>query len=297
MSDLDATCIILMELQVRRKFFIGLNNKQTNSAKALVRRQIGWKSEGSEELRKKQNARAARIVSAALKGKEQKEEDRAIADACMLDLMVIAKALAPCEEARHQIELEMCRIVRKMDIHAWQKSITGFGEKSLAVIIGEAGNLSNYSSDDKLRKRLGLAPFNGKAYSTWRKGGGLTTDDWIVAGYAPRRRAELHAVMEPLFKHQTMRAGPYRAAYDRRRAHTAITHPEWKRMQSHMDGLRIMTQKLVSDLWSEWRGAGLPLPETASTEIPPATSLQDEDHDIHGSDLAEFNMLAEGARP
>jgi hypothetical protein len=76
--------------------------------------------------------------------------------------------------------------------------------------------------------------------------------------------------MEPLFKHQTMRDGPYRAIYDRRRAHTALAHPEWRPIQSHMDGLRIMSQELISDLWSEWRRATCRMPERAVLGVPAA---------------------------
>jgi len=122
-----------------------------------------------------------------------------------------------------------------------------------------------------LWKRLGLAPLDGKAMSTWRMKGGLSADEWTEAGYSPRRRAEIYAVIsEPLFRANTVAQGPYRAIYDRRRARTAEAHPNWTKAHSHMDGLRIMTKHLLRDLWQEWNGrkAGSSAPERAEDAMP-----------------------------
>src|SRR5690606_4351325 len=60
----SATLDRLAELQVRRKFYISVVNKQTNAVKALVRRALGWRYDEDEAARKKLNARAERIVAA-----------------------------------------------------------------------------------------------------------------------------------------------------------------------------------------------------------------------------------------
>lgn len=257
LPDASTYIDLLAEWQVRRKFYIGISNKQSNAAKALVRRIIGWRYDADEDDREKMNARAARIVAAALAGKEQKPDDAEAFGALAYDLGVVASAIAPCTKARHEIELEMKRVVRKLPVYAWAKSVHGLGELGLAVIIAEAGDLSKYPKKGHLWKRLGLAPFEGKAYSTWRMKGGLTAEQWTDAGYSPRRRAEIYAVIsEPLFRAQSVVQGPYRAIYDRRREATAIAHPDWTKAHSHMDALRKMTVILIRDLWKEWRGAG-----------------------------------------
>lgn len=244
----------LAELQVRRKFWIGNVNKQTNAVRALVRRGLGWRYDDDEGAREKINARSARIVSAALAGKDQKPEDEAIFGALSADLAAVYASIAPCAAARHEIELEMKRTVRKLPVYPWSKEVKGLGELGLAVIIAEAGDLSNYPKKGHLWKRLGLAPLDGRAYSTWRMKGGLKADDWVEAGYSPRRRAEIYAVVsEPLFRANSVAAGPYRAIYDRRRETTATTNPDWTKAHSHMDGLRIMTKHLIRDLWNVWR--------------------------------------------
>ena len=262
MPSLDEMVAALQELQVRRKFCIKAVNRQSNAAGALVRRALGIRLDGDEAEREKGNVRAARIVAAVLNGKPQKSEDHNIAGLVAFDLELVAQGIAPYDKARHQFELEMRRIARKLPAAEWANSVRGLGELALAVIVGEAGELSRYGNEGKLWKRLGLAPYNGKAASTWRREGGLKAEDWVELGYAPSRRAEVYAcVGDPLFRAQTAAkdgtraAGKYRIAYDARRARTAETHADWTKGHSHADGLRIMTKSLILDLWVEWRRA------------------------------------------
>lgn len=42
---------------------------------------------------------------------------------------------------------------------------------------------------------------------------------------------------------------PYRATYDARRAHTAVTHPDWTPGHSHNDALRITAKEILKGLW------------------------------------------------
>ncbi len=273
-SEVPVSALIdhLAELQVRRKFWSSCINKQTNAAKALVRRAMGWRYDADEGDRAKVNSRAARILAAALAGKDQKAEDAAVYQALAADLKAFGHAIEPCQRQRHEIELDMKRAARKLPIYAWAKAIPGLGELGLAIIIAEAGDLSGYPKKGHLWKRLGLAPFEGRAFSTWRMKGGLSAEQWADAGYSPRRRAEIYAVIsEPLFRANSAAQGDYRAIYDRRRASTAIAHPDWTKAHSHMDGLRVMTKYLLRDAWREWRRASPRLPEKADVEPPAAT--------------------------
>lgn len=276
----------LAELQVRRKFYINLVNKQTNAAKALVRRALGWKYDADETERGKMNKRAAGIVSAALAGKEPKAEDAAIFGALAFDLAIISAAVEPCQKAREGVEKEMKRIAKDLPVYPWAKAVHGLGELGLAVIVGEAGDIGSYPKKGHLWKRLGLAPFRDKAMSSWRREGGLSADEWTAAGYSPRRRAEVYAVIgDPLFRQQSVVKGPYREIYDRRRARAAKTHPDWTKAHSHADGLRVMTKHLVRDLRVAWRRAVLTLPERAEVFAPAANTDRSEANP-HASPLA-----------
>ncbi|NBN62817.1 hypothetical protein [Pannonibacter tanglangensis] len=250
----------LAELQLRRKFYISLTNKQVNAIRALTRRALGWRAD--DEGREKINARAARIVASALSGKAQKPEDEAAFAALAADLAVCAAVLQPLAEARAEVEKDMRRAARKLPAYDFAKSVHGLGDLGLAVLVGEAGNLASYPKKGHLWKRLGLAPMHGQALSTWRRTGGLSADDWTAAGYSPRRRAEVYAVIsEPLFRAQSVADGPYRAIYDRRRAATEAAHPDWPKLHSHMDALRVMTKSLLRDLRNEWRRASCTSPD------------------------------------
>lgn len=245
----------LYSLQVSRKFWIKSINRQKNALGALIRQELEWSPDLPEREASAILRRAASIVSAGLKGEVLDGEDGEIIEAFGDEFAGMAAALAPMEVARHNAELSMKRIVRKLPVYTWAKDVKGFGEIGLAVVLGEIGDPSNYPKKGHLWKRLGLAPYEGKAYSTWRGSKEkLSKEEWINAGYSPRRRAEVYSVVsEPLFRAQTVAQGPYRAIYDARRDHTAITHPDWTKGHSHMDALRKMTKILLRDMWQEWR--------------------------------------------
>jgi hypothetical protein len=262
----------IQELQVRRRRYIKLATRVSNTAGACVRRALGWTPDHpkADSIVK----RSAKIVAAFMAKGEVAEADAEIAALVATDLLVCRQMLVAPGQERDRIELAMKKLARRLPAYAFVKGVGGFGELGFAVVIGEAGDLSRYSHPDKLKKRLGLAPYNGKALSTWRKGGGLKADEWAVLGYAPQRRAEVFAVIEdPLFRHQSFSSGPYHAVYLARRARTAETHPDWTKGHSHNDAKRVMVQKLISDLWSEWRLATAMVPQKATQALPASTEL------------------------
>ena len=99
-------------------------------------------------------------------------------------------ALAACEpllEARDIVEKHrkteektLAKLAKSLPVWEWVETVRGAGALSLAQIIGETGDLSLHANPDKVKKRLGLAPYNGKAPSTWRMGGGATADEPVA---------------------------------------------------------------------------------------------------------------------
>ncbi|MDR3488734.1 MAG: hypothetical protein P4M05_28005 [Bradyrhizobium sp.] len=256
--ETSALCGKLAELQVSRKFYIATATKISNAAGALVRRMLGWAKDIPEKEQAAIKARATRILKSALSGKEPHADDAAIHTALAGDLLVVVSTLEPLEKRRRAVELEMAKTARQLAVAAWAKQVRGLGDLALGIIVGEAGDLSNYASVDRLWKRLGLAPYQGKALSTWAREGGLKAEDWVAAGCSRRRRAEIFAcVGDPVFRHQTMIGGPYRIVYEKRRARTSETHPDWSKLRSNLDALRIMTKALIEDLWKAWRKANV----------------------------------------
>lgn len=263
MSDIDA----LAELQQRRKDYIQTINGNTNRARAFVRRALGWNPNESEESREKINAKAATIVAKAFAGKGCDVPE------VETDLEVIAQSLQPLRKMRDGIEKEMRKIAKRLPVWQWAEGVRGLGDLGLAVIVAECSDLSGYNNPAKVWKRLGLAPVEkggvSMAASNWRMKGGLTADEWKAVGYSPRRRAEIFScVGDPLFRQQSVSVGPYRQAYDRRRARTAETHPEWTKGHSHGDAVRVMTKELLRDLWGAWNGGRAIATMDASMDLP-----------------------------
>ena len=129
------------------------------------------------------------------------------------------KSLEPFNEMRAIIEKEMVDSVIQLPI--WQKfkhptkdkgengtpppsKIMGFTAFGLAVIIGEAGILANYSNPAKLWKRLGLAVIRGHRQGDPERNpttGKASADLWIEHGYNGQRRSAIWTVTEPIFRH------------------------------------------------------------------------------------------------
>ena len=255
---IGATCMAIQELQVRRVFYIRRINMMDNAMRALVRRMLGWRWEISEAERSKINARAARIVSALQSGKPLKDDDQRIGDAVRGDVMTVVAARTPLVAAREDVESAMRKMAQSMPVWAWGKDVAGFGPLGLAVIIGEAGDLSNYGTVSRLWKRLGLAVINGE-----RQRKKTSAEDAIAHGYNPRRRAEIWScVGDPLFKHQSARVdketglvlrdpGPYRIVYDRAKA--VFLERGKTKQHAHDHGMRLATKELLKDLWVMWQ--------------------------------------------
>lgn len=166
------------------------------------------------------------------------------------------------DQLRDACETAMREIARTFPVWERVAQIAGFSDFGLAVIVAEAGNdLSAYPHHMHLWKRLGLAPYNGKAGSWWVAKGGLTDKEWEELGYSPRRRGTVAGVVgAPLFFAKADNA--YGAIYTARREHTALTHPDWTKAHSDNDARRIMTKALIKDVWHMWREC---LPSSAPT--------------------------------
>lgn len=191
--------------------------------------------------------------------------------------MVKASALAaePFIQEEKAAEKAMIRLAKSLPVYdRFCSNINGFGALGLAIIVGEAGNLSGYPNKSKLFKRMGVALVDGI-----RQGGlskTATSEEWIKHGYVRDRRARLYTIGDSLIKKQN----PYREFYLKRKeyereiaeAQGLIVAPaadipakERKKYKSlghiHKSAQRIMEKRLLRDLWQAWR-------ETKSRDMP-----------------------------
>ncbi len=165
----------------------------------------------------------------------------------------------------------MEHLAKQLPVASWVEGIHGVGLKGLAIIIGEAGDLSNYANPGKLWKRMGVAVIDGK-----RQGGLLKTAakaDWEAHGYNRVRRSRLFTIGDSMLKQAKC---PYRPLYLDRKAYEAaraeadglIVAPAAKipkgkqaeyRSLGHIDkrARRYVEKRLLKDLWRAWRAADI----------------------------------------
>lgn len=172
------------------------------------------------------------------------------------------------DRLRMKQERLMEKLAVTLPVYAFVESVSGAGPLGLATILAETGSLSNYPNPAKLWKRLGFAPYDGLAGSTWKRETwrprALTSAEWVEAFFPANRYAMMTQIALWILNKQIIAKsktedgegapnGPYGEIYFKRRAHTAESHPEWTPAHSYRDAMRIMMKAFLLDLWSEWR--------------------------------------------
>lgn len=198
-------------------------------------------------------------------------------------------AIAHFRELRKPLEKELARLAGELPIAEWIKATPGIALPGLASIVGEAGDLSNYSTHSKLWKRMGMAPFtkNGVTRSgkQWKIAGGLSSADWTEFGYKSTRRSVMFVIEDSMYRAK----GPYREVYLarkeslRQRAESrgltvapSAKIPDKRRAEfislGHIDqdAKRYMGKRLLKHLWQAWRRAKNEKTSLSSFELPAA---------------------------
>lgn len=116
-------------------------------------------------------------------------------------------SMEPLVEREAFCEKQMVRILKDLPIYQWVLDTPGLGALSAARILGETGDMMNYSTPAKIWKRMGLAVMNGNRQG--RPGQNASADEWIEHGYSPHRRSIMWVIGDCLVKAK----GPYREYY------------------------------------------------------------------------------------
>lgn len=267
-----ATVSQIVDLQRTRRFCIKAQSQCDRSIESFIASSLGYRIDAEAIDRKVMFKRAADLRRSVEKEGDQIRNDTHHSHvAPFLRLMILQSAAsrAGWDEHRTSAEKVMRQLVRELPIAAWAAGIKGFGELGLAIIIGEAGiPIGDYRTVSGLWKRLGLAVIDGE-----RQRKKSNVDEAARHGYSPKRRAEIWAVADSMFRHQWAGAkedmpahavGPYGEVYGRRKAHTlprieatqdlAFTDPaKWTPKRCDNDARRVMMKALLCDLWVEWR--------------------------------------------
>lgn len=293
---ITAACMTIRKHHRGRRFAVKTQQKLNLSLQSYIRvNYTNWEFDASDADKAKSKAEIAAIL----------KNVRSDAPKCDIGLLQkVRKIDTSCElwgDEQSEEESAMIRIVRSLPITGWVKSIRGAGEKGVATVIGEAGNLSNYPTIEKLWKRLGFAPYDGHAGSTWRKKLGprtLTADEWVANPFAKERYSFMQQNALALWKSQWIGKagtgdhagapnGHYGEIFARRKAHTLQVHPEWyldkkgepkvdeygnpTSAHAQADALRVMYKAFLHDLWREWRRSSYQVAERPITDVSDAT--------------------------
>lgn len=216
-----------------------------NQVKALVRAGLGSRPGLSETERVRIRKTAAKIIKQVLAGESVTPEHASIAAEVAPFCLAAKQASAPFDALKKQVESVMVETAAALPVAAWVASVRGFGLLGLAIVVGEAGDLSKYANPGKLWKRLGLAPAG-----CYR----MTCADGSEANAIPRRRrSAIWTVGDSLLKGNA--DGPYRAAYLERKAYEHARDPVMTKMHAHRRAQRYAEKRLLRDLWRAWRDA------------------------------------------
>lgn len=262
----DVTLAQIAEEHRRRRFAMKVQQKIDRALESFIRQNMtAWKPTLAPAEREAQNKIVKDLIKKIRAGEMQDNADM---------VLLADESRAAWDAMRDRSEKNMAAAVKGLPIYSWIESIAGVGAGGLAIIIGEAGDLSRFHNVAALWNRLGYAPYDGQAGSTWKRGTPrkLSAEEWEDHPFKGERYAQCFMIAESLLKKQvtgkaktesgkTEAAGPYGKIYCDRRAHTDITHPpapegvkeEWPDSRRHKDAMRFMMKAFLKDLLVEWQ--------------------------------------------
>lgn len=260
---MPTTAEIVAEIRAahrQRRFAMKIQQKLDRALESFVRRNAtDWHPDLPEAERTKINNKVKEMIKDTRAGKSD----------LMVEVIATSdRARAPADELRNTNEKRMEKLAETLPVYAWAEGIRGIGALGLATIVAECGDLSNYPNVAKVWKRLGYAPYDGLAGSTWKRQTwrprALTAEEWIANPFSGERYALTAQIALWLRNAQWIGKaksedgvgkpnGIYGEAYAARRARTAVTHPDWSDGHADKDALRVMFKKFLLDLWVAWR--------------------------------------------
>ena len=245
----------------RRRFAMKIQQKLDRALESFVRvNATKW----SPDLPEAERERINREVKAMIK--RARDDDQADPD--LQDIVSTSdRARLPADEMRAGSEKVMGELAQQLPIYPWIETVRGAGALGLATIVAEAGDLANYPNPAKLWKRLGFAPYDGYAGSSWKRETwrprALTKDEWIANPFSGERYALMHQIATWLVNAQWVGKaksasgegepnGPFGEIYAARRKHTLPTHPDWSDGHRRNDALRVTMKEFLKQLHLRW---------------------------------------------
>lgn len=287
---LSATiCQQLQELQRQRVCMLKTRIMLENRLVSSVAVSLGYRS-GLEEADRKKAWDAARASIKRITGGSGNETEHGLAPL----VTEATRAIDGFNRHVSVLEKRMEKLAAKLPVASWVAAPEqrGFGIKSLAILVGECGDLAGYANPGKIWRRMGCAPFESQGImrmgSRWKSAKpGLSSEEWESFGYSPRRRSVAYVFGENLVKLNFVggdtsyetdaglasdelnsgavgtgdvnietdenRAGPYRSRYDTvKAAKLALASDDWPKLRCHRHAMLLAVKLLMRELWKTW---------------------------------------------
>lgn len=201
MPDITETIEEIRYWHRSRNFAMEQRKRADLALGAFLRVQLGWSQDlpDADRTRIKQQAKElVKIGEAELKGKPLDVDEPAYDEWHNLITAAILSR-GPFDDVEKRSVKAMTQLAESLP--AWEsfgKDIRGFGPISLAVIVGEAGDLSGYPKKGHLWKRMGVAVMGDVRQGGLRKG--APKEQWTEHGYSRQRRSRLWNIGDALIK-------------------------------------------------------------------------------------------------
>lgn len=228
----------------RRRRWLKARNSLILQGKALGRAMCGVEDE------KKSKAAGSALYDAAVAGTCTDE-----AFAFVVAPFISAAALF--DDRLRDVERQLEKHAKRLPVWPWVEGISGFGAKSLAILVGECGDLSAYRTVSGVWKRAGLAVIDGE-----RQRKCADAVKALAHGYSPSRRSDLWNIGEAIARRQRTWAdkttgevskepGPYGVYLEAEKA-KQLAKGE-RPVVAEARAKRHMTKRILRDLTLEWR--------------------------------------------
>ena len=141
-EDVDQICDELRNLQSYRKSCVRATTALGNAQFAMARKRLHWSPTLPPKERNRINREAQDLVTFVVATGEREGGDFE-EDLMWKYILLLERTLHPFKKQRIEWEKAMTLLARKLPVFPWWDSIRGTGALGLAIIVGEAGNLSN----------------------------------------------------------------------------------------------------------------------------------------------------------
>lgn len=173
-----------------------------------------------------------------------------LADEMRATTAFLFEMMKPGELARAALEKQLAKDAKLAPIWPWAEKVWGIGPMTVAMIIGECGDLSQYRTVSAVWKRAGLAVIDGQ-----RQRRVTDPELALVHGYSPARRSHFYNVSSAILRAGEAPEGTlgYRPVYESRKLYYQENRPDWTKAHIHNAAMRVMVKELLEDMTNEWR--------------------------------------------